>query len=85
MVVPVVAYSLTKPIFVPQESEVVKILQGNLDDLLRDDAVRTKEILAAKMYPIIAPHFLIENEIVWGATAMMLNEFRTIVREISSL
>jgi 8-oxo-dGTP pyrophosphatase MutT (NUDIX family) len=80
MIVPVVAYSLTKPVFVAQESEVVKILEGNLDDLVRDDAIQTKEILAAKMYPMLAPHFLIENEIVWGATAMMLNELRVIVR-----
>ena len=82
MIVPVVAYTLTKPIFVPQESEVVKILRGNLDDLVSDDAIRTKEILAAKMYPMLAPHFLIEDEIVWGATAMMLNEFRMVVRDL---
>jgi 8-oxo-dGTP pyrophosphatase MutT (NUDIX family) len=82
MIVPVVAYSLTVPNFVPQESEVVKILKGNLDDLVREDAVQTKEILAAKMYPMIAPHFLIENEVVWGATAMMLNELRVIIREL---
>jgi 8-oxo-dGTP pyrophosphatase MutT (NUDIX family) len=85
LIVPVVAYSLTKPTFVPQESEVVKILKGDLHELLRDGAVQTKEIMAAKMYPMIAPHFLIEDEIVWGATAMMLNELRMIVREISSL
>jgi 8-oxo-dGTP pyrophosphatase MutT (NUDIX family) len=82
LIVPVVAYTRTKPIFIPQESEVVKILEGSLDDLVRDDAIQTKEILAAKMYPMLAPHFLIENEVVWGATAMMLNEFRIIVREI---
>jgi 8-oxo-dGTP pyrophosphatase MutT (NUDIX family) len=84
MIIPVVAYSLTRPVFVPQESEVVKILNGNLDDLVRDEAIQTKEILAAKMYPMLAPHFLIENEVVWGATAMMLNEFRLIVREIEN-
>lgn len=83
LIVPVVAYALTKPAFVPQESEVVKILEGDLDDLLRDDAVQTKEILAAKMYPMIAPHFLIEDEIVWGATAMMLNELRMVIKELS--
>jgi 8-oxo-dGTP pyrophosphatase MutT (NUDIX family) len=82
LIVPVVAYSLKKPEFVRQESEVVKILKGSLDELLRDDAIQTKEILAAKMYPMIAPHFLIENEIVWGATAMMLNELRMIIKEL---
>jgi 8-oxo-dGTP pyrophosphatase MutT (NUDIX family) len=82
LIIPVVAYSMTRPTFIPQESEVVKILEGNLDDLVREDAIQTKEILAAKMYPMLAPHFLIENEIVWGATAMMLNEFRLIVKEL---
>ncbi len=82
IVVPVVAYSLTKPKFVKQESEVMKILQGSLDDLLREDAIRIKEIIAARVYTLLAPHFLIEEEIVWGATAMMLNELRVIVREV---
>ena len=84
MIVPVVAYSLSTPTFVPQESEVVKILEGNLDELLRDDAVHVKEILAAKIYPMLAPHFLIEREIVWGATAMMLNELRVVIREMQT-
>ena len=82
MIVPVVAYSLIKPTFVPQASEVVKILEGDLNELVRDDAVKTKEILAAKMYPMIAPHFLIDDEIVWGATAMMLNELRVVIKEL---
>jgi 8-oxo-dGTP pyrophosphatase MutT (NUDIX family) len=80
MIVPVVAYSLTVPVFIPQESEVERIVYGSLDDVLRDDAVQTREILAAKIYPMRAPHFLIEGEIVWGATAMMLNELRLVVR-----
>jgi hypothetical protein len=29
-----------------------------------------------------APHFEIEGEVVWGATAMILNELRLIIREI---
>jgi hypothetical protein len=31
---------------------------------------------------MMAPHFEIAGEIVWGATAMMLNEFRLILQEI---
>lgn len=84
LIAPVVACAPAKPKFVPQESEVVRILEGSLEDLVRDDAIQTKEILAAKKYPMLAPHFLIENEIVWGATAMMLNELRVVVREILS-
>jgi 8-oxo-dGTP pyrophosphatase MutT (NUDIX family) len=82
MITPVVGYVGSRPTYVPQESEVVKVIEGSLWDLLRDDAVQTKEILAAKTYRLMAPHFLIENEIVWGATAMMLNELRIIVKQL---
>jgi hypothetical protein len=51
-------------------------------ELIKPDAIQEKEILAAGVYPMVAPHFLIEDEIVWGATAMMLNEFRTILMEM---
>ena len=44
--------------------------------------VKQKEILAAGKYRMMAPHFDFEGEVVWGATAMILNEFRMIVREV---
>lgn len=83
LVSPVVATIDYIPQFKPDPREVDRIIQANLTDLLKDDAILEQEILAAGLYPMIAPHFLIEDEIVWGATAMMLNEFRTIVMEIS--
>lgn len=82
MVTPIVAFQRSKPIFIPDPVEVVRILEGTLEDLLRDDAVKVKEILAARIYSLSAPHFLIQNEIIWGATAMMLNELRMVLREI---
>jgi 8-oxo-dGTP pyrophosphatase MutT (NUDIX family) len=84
MVTPVVGYLKGSPRFNPDPKEVVKILLGSLDELVRDDAVHTKEIVAAKMFPLLAPHFEIEGEVVWGATAMILNELRLVVREISN-
>ena len=83
MVTPVVAWQPTKPIFIPDPVEVVKILECSIEDLMKEDAVQVKEILAARKYRLSAPHFMLEDEIVWGATAMMLNEFRTLIQEIS--
>ncbi|MBL7839950.1 MAG: CoA pyrophosphatase [Cyclobacteriaceae bacterium] len=82
MVTPVVGTLNYVPVFKPDPREVEKIIYADLNDIIRDDAVYEEEILAAGLYPMIAPHFLIENEIVWGATAMMLNEFREVLREI---
>ena len=82
MVTPIVAIQKSKSVFKPDPVEVVRILEGKLDDLLRPDSIQRKEILAAGIYPLSAPHFLIDNEIVWGATSMMLNEFRVILEEM---
>ena len=82
LVTPVVGTIKTKPHYNPDPYEVFKVIEANLDELLREDAVRTKEILAAGRYRMNAPHFEIENEVVWGATAMMLNELRLVVREV---
>ncbi|NOS92169.1 MAG: CoA pyrophosphatase [Cyclobacteriaceae bacterium] len=85
MVIPVVGFVEQRPVYQAQQSEVVRIIEGNLSDLIQPDAIRTKEIVAAKIYPMLAPHFEIEGEVVWGATAMMLNEMRVIVKEILSV
>lgn len=81
LVTPVVAYIDYVPTFVPDAHEVEKVIQAELLELLKDDAIKESEILAAGLYRMSAPHFLIEEEIVWGATAMMLNEFRSILKE----
>ena len=82
LITPVVASVDRRPLWIPDPYEVAGILTGSISDLIKDDAVRTTEILAAGQYRMNAPHFYIENEIVWGATAMMLNEFRMVLREI---
>lgn len=83
LVTPIVGSLGYVPVFKPDPREVEKIIYAKLDDILREDAILEDEILAAGQYPMIAPHFLVEHEIVWGATAMMLNEFRVVLREIT--
>jgi 8-oxo-dGTP pyrophosphatase MutT (NUDIX family) len=84
IVTPVVAWIDYVPTYVPDHREVEKVIEADLLALLRDDAVQTKEILAAGLYQMMAPHFLVEDEIVWGATAMILNELRFILRELKA-
>ena len=81
MVTPVIGYLEERPQFNPDPKEVVRVIEGTIDELIRLDAVQTREILAAKIYPMMAPHFEIEGEVVWGATAMILNELRVLISE----
>lgn len=82
MVTPVIGVVRNRPALVPDFHEVDKIIQGCIDDVLPESAIKTKEIIAAGRYKMMAPHFEIEGEVVWGATAMMLNEFRWILNEV---
>ncbi|MCB0487996.1 MAG: CoA pyrophosphatase [Cyclobacteriaceae bacterium] len=82
MVTPIVGYTNSKPALKADPIEVARILYGDLDSILPESMIVEKEIIAAQSFKMRAPHFEIENEIVWGATAMMLNEFRTILNEI---
>lgn len=83
IVTPVVGIMRTPPVFTPDPKEVEKVLHGSVNRLVATEAILTKEILAAKLFPMRAPHFEIEQEVVWGATAMILNEFRTILKELN--
>jgi 8-oxo-dGTP pyrophosphatase MutT (NUDIX family) len=82
MVTPVVAITQHPPILRPDTREVENILLGDLYQLLDPNAIRTKEIVAAGKFKMLAPHFEVQNEIVWGATAMMLNELRVVLQKV---
>jgi 8-oxo-dGTP pyrophosphatase MutT (NUDIX family) len=82
IVTPIIASIAAKPFFKPDPYEVSRVFEAHLQDLTAEHAVKQKEILAAGKYRMMAPHFEIENEVVWGATAMMLNEFRVVLSEI---
>jgi 8-oxo-dGTP pyrophosphatase MutT (NUDIX family) len=82
LVTPVVAASMYTPGFRPDPREVTRILTAQLFELTRQDAIRNKEILAGGKFPMMAPHFEVEGEIVWGATAMILNELCHVAREV---
>lgn len=81
MVTPVIGV-VKDPVFHPDPREVSRIISCSLLDLLLEGAIKSKEILAAGQYRMMAPHFEIEDEVVWGATAMMLNEFRMVLLDL---
>jgi len=82
LVTPVVAFAGSKPVFRPDAFEVSRVIEARVEDILADEGIKQKEILAAGKYRMIAPHFEIENEIVWGATGMILNEFRVLLKQM---
>jgi 8-oxo-dGTP pyrophosphatase MutT (NUDIX family) len=69
------------PNFIPQQSEVVEIIQCKISHLMSQS---NNEITAVKIndaLTIKTPYFLLNEKIVWGATAMILNEFKRIWKD----
>ena len=65
------------PLLNPNRYEVVKVIKPKLTSLLNLN-IRYGYINEKK---IECPFFLIENHIVWGATAMILNEFLSLFNQ----
>ncbi|MFW5694875.1 MAG: NUDIX hydrolase [Alkalispirochaeta sp.] len=60
-----------------QPREVRRIVRGSLREL---DATLAPRSVRARGVELIAPSFLAQKEIVWGATAMILGELLHVVR-----
>ncbi|HTF17307.1 MAG TPA: CoA pyrophosphatase [Chryseolinea sp.] len=82
LITPIVATIDHVPVFTPDAYEVAAVLSADLKSLLDDNAILESEIIAAGKYRMIAPHFMLDGVMVWGATAMILNEFRHVLREL---
>lgn len=82
LVTPVVAtLEKTVPRFIPDPIEVARIISVPLEEIMKETALQQGEIIVGGYYKLMAPHFSIEGEMVWGATAMILNELRYILNE----
>lgn len=82
LVTPVIGFVDSVPNWVPDAVEVERIILGDIESLMNPQAIQAKEILAAGKFAMHAPYFDVEGQVVWGATAMMLNEFRSILLEM---
>lgn len=75
-VTPILALSSIQPDYAAQESEVKNIIEMPILELLKEDVVQETKIEIKKGIHFNTPYLHLQNKIVWGATAMILNEFR---------
>ncbi|MGB1314561.1 MAG: NUDIX hydrolase [Chitinophagales bacterium] len=68
------------PEFIKEESEVEKILEVKVSDLLNTQNIVEKTIqIKSKNIQFKSPAYAVNNVEVWGATAMILCEFLSII------
>lgn len=69
-----------EPDFTPQPGEVAIILTPPLEIFLADDTRKTTDITVSEGIILQnVPYFEVEGRVLWGATAMMLNEFLEVI------
>lgn len=74
-VTPVVALCEGSPVWQPSPEEVERILEVPLDALADLAAPKREQMLRGNV-KLSFPAWHFQGEVVWGATAMILNEFR---------
>ncbi len=74
LVHPVIGYLDYKPIFKAEESEVEKILEVDISNLI-NPVIKETVVFRKLGIKLKAPYYDINNSVVWGATAMIMSEF----------
>jgi len=82
MIYPFIGYSLNKLNPKPDPVEVAKIFSVNISDLLNKEN-RTTEQRNIRGYDVQVPYFKLNDYQVWGATSMILSEFRDLIKSIN--
>ena len=83
LVHPYVGYHDSNPKFIASDKEVKEIITFNIVDLLQEKNRQTTKIKTSNgLYLKDIPCFTIQDKIVWGATALMLNELKIILNRI---
>ena len=81
MIHPFIGYSSNKLEPTPDPSEVEAIFSVNISDLL-NETNQTIEKRNIRGYDVEVPYFKLNNYEVWGATSMILSEFRDLIKSI---
>ncbi|WP_367771320.1 CoA pyrophosphatase [Flavobacterium sp. WC2421] len=68
--------------FVPDASEVARIIELPLSVFLNDEIIINARLSTSYANDINVPAFEIEGQVVWGATAMMLSELKDVLNSV---
>ncbi len=79
LVSPFIGYTESRPVFKADPTEVAKIIEIKLSDLKNPDNIRSRKITLKMGINIRVPCWEINGNIIWGATAMILSEFRELL------
>lgn len=74
LVSPILGFSDSRPDFVPEVREVSRIIPTALRELFLPEKRKRKILEINNEFKLDTPYFEVDEEMVWGATAMILSE-----------
>jgi 8-oxo-dGTP pyrophosphatase MutT (NUDIX family) len=78
---PFIGWVKTEPETSIHDKEVDRIFSSSIQEFMLDKTQKTKKD-TLKGFPVNIPYFDMSGETVWGATSMILAEFKLILKEI---
>ena len=75
---PYVGWASAPPKLIPSAHEVERIIIVPVNELI-DEKNQTQKKTILRGIPVTMPYFSLKEEIVWGATSMILSEFKQII------
>ncbi len=79
LVKPFLGFTKSRPDFILEEKEVERLIEIPLKSILSSDSLTIKEISSSYAKSMKVPAFEFNNDVVWGATAMMLSEIKDLI------
>lgn len=81
MVQPFISYVEQKPNFSASAYEVNALIEWEINHLLNPETVKDTTIEPTPGLKLKTPYFDVQGKVLWGATAMMLNELKWVLKK----
>ncbi len=79
LVHPFVAFREEQPAFICDEREVEHLMEIPLEVFFQENIIKERKMKSKLGITLNAPYFDLDGKILWGATAMMISELRSII------
>ena len=82
LVTPFIGFLDSKPNFILDPKEVDRIIEAPLSSLKNPELRKQKEMILPNKIILDVPYFAVNDDSIWGATAMILNELLYLIEEM---
>jgi len=80
LVYPFVGYIQKQPNYKPDITEVTEVFDLSLNELMKEECFQFQPVIS-RSKQVKVPCFVTQNRLIWGATAMILNELLEIIKQ----